>query len=53
MKQFDKGKYFFKPAHEIWTSLPRFWVPQPVDLRTMKTRVTQGYYTCYKHFLDE
>ena len=53
MKQFDKGKYFSKPAHKIWTSLAQFWVPQPVDLGTMKTRVTQGYYTCYQHFLDE
>lgn len=53
MAKFDKKKFFSKPAHEIWTHLPRFWVKQPIDLRTMRERVDSGYYATYKQFLNE
>ena len=53
MDKFEKRRYFSKPAHEIWESLGRTWIENPVDLRTMRDRVRSGFYTSYGAFLNE
>lgn len=46
-------QFFSKPAIEIWPDLPRYWVAKPIDLSTVKTRIFENYYKCYKDFLAE